>query len=172
MGSRRTQTYTEATLPPTLRIPFDRWSPLKDRRGGTVRGARLEIPDQWLGYRAWLEIIDDKCAGGSCDEYKLDGPWGGWLLFAEKVGQGTIAAWSGLGTRAAVIRRGRISRVAEIRMPRSFQLNSNAWFVWSRLSAVRTAELAVLTLRERTAPRRRDAAGDAWLRRQLEGLGA
>jgi hypothetical protein len=45
--------------------------------------------------------------------------------------------------------------------------SDHAW-VWRRLSAVRTAEAAVATLREQKAPRTR--GGEAWLRRQLEGL--
>jgi hypothetical protein len=162
----RDRSITEATLPAALRVPFDQWSAVQDRR-------MLSLPMGSLGHCGLIEIVNGRCYGPGVNEVEMPGPGRGWLLYHGRVGQDVIAAWDeiGFGSRAGLIRCGRLRRIAEIRMPKSFQLEFLNWFVWSRLSAIRTAELAVLTLRERKAPRRKDPEPEAWLRRQLEGLG-
>jgi hypothetical protein len=159
MMRARSQTYTEQTLPPVRRVPLDKWEHVKHRQW------EIHIPEEFLGFRAGLEIVEDWCMGPAA--VKVGGLMGGWLLYAERVGPYVVAAWPGLAT---LLSRGIVRRCAQIKDHAPQFKNSNAWFVYSRLSAVRTAELAVLTLRERQRRPGPRPTHEAWLRRQIEGL--
>jgi len=104
----------------------------------------------------------------------------GLLVWAETVGPYKVAVMCGaaVGYQTVLLSRGKVRKLARIRPLASSaiaQLQREAQETWEdlcrdRAVAIETAKLAVATLRERHAPRRRTRGAEDWLRRQLDSL--
>jgi hypothetical protein len=174
----RKHTATEATLPPIRPVPLAAWQDVRRRKWF------LRVPPYAQHWRTWREIVNDCCVGGRDQPLNLrmqepHYPFNGYLHWCEPVGRYLVVAW-GFWSRTkamlVVARSGTVLRCAEIAVPDDVGVGPRArdedrW-VYARLAAMKTAEAAVLVLRERQPRPGRRRAAEAWLRRQLDGLGS
>jgi hypothetical protein len=174
MAASGSVTITEAMLPQIRSVPLAEW------RSVTRHRWRLPVPASLWRYHGWREVVDDLCVGGDGREFQLtlyrpEYAYTRYLDWCDPIGDRLVVVFGFWDRRAVYLvcaHTGAVVRYAEILVPD--EVEGDARWIYARLAGIRTAELAVATLREHTPRARRTRAtveAEAWLRRQLTAFG-
>jgi hypothetical protein len=161
----------EETLPPIVPAPLAAWDVVPPREQGCAIPAAwdwrlFDVPGHLHRFRAWHSIIDGRCVGGG-EAIKIGYCW---LVWSEPVARDSlVVVWSERGmAAAALVHIGRVQRVHWPASGPQWSPRDESESIYWRLTAIKTAELAVATL----APRgQNQGEPEVWLRRQLDALG-